>query len=264
MKVTYIVVGLCLAASTSSFAANCPPDSVPVGPICIDKYEASVWQIPLTNPQGKLNDGRIKKAKEGKTTLADLVAAGAIQFGTGYSEGANNYPCAATGNDCDGLYAVSIAEVLPARSITWFQAQQACANVGKRLLRNGEWQQAAGGTPDPGTDNGTTECNVGSVFSVVNTGSRSSCVSRWGAFDMVGNVWEWVEDWKAPDLVCNSPIFPETGDQNCFSGATTAYGPAAVIRGGQYVNGELAGVFAINSGRAASDFNDDIGFRCGR
>src|SRR5262245_20557129 len=25
---------------------NCPPDSVQVGPTCVDKYEASVWEVP--------------------------------------------------------------------------------------------------------------------------------------------------------------------------------------------------------------------------
>jgi formylglycine-generating enzyme required for sulfatase activity len=51
------------------------------------------------------------------------------------------------------------------------------------------------GTPDPGPDDGTTDCNTASVFTAVATGSRSSCESSDGAFDMVGNLFEWVADW---------------------------------------------------------------------
>jgi formylglycine-generating enzyme required for sulfatase activity len=35
---------------------------------------------------------------------------------------------------------------------------------------------------------------LGSGRDAVNTGSRASCKSSWGVFDMVGNVLEWVAD----------------------------------------------------------------------
>jgi formylglycine-generating enzyme required for sulfatase activity len=85
--------------------------------------------------------------------------------------------------------------VKPSANLTWFQALAACENARKRLPSNGEWQAAVIGTPDPGPDNGTTDCNWTSVGTPVNAGSRSSCKSARGAFDMVGNVWEWVADW---------------------------------------------------------------------
>jgi hypothetical protein len=44
---------------------------------------------------------------------------------------------------------------------------------------------AVAGTPDPGEDNGTTDCNTASAFSAVATGSRAACVSAQGMFDMV-------------------------------------------------------------------------------
>jgi hypothetical protein len=77
------VIVLGLLGVAPALAAKCPPDSVQVGPTCVDKYEASVWQIPATNPQGKSNAGRISKVKDGKATLADLTAAGATQRGLG-------------------------------------------------------------------------------------------------------------------------------------------------------------------------------------
>src|SRR5206468_1262216 len=100
-----------------------------------------------------------------------------------------------------GVYAVSIPGVHPSACITWFQAAQACRLSGKRLLTGLEWQRAAAGTPDPGTDNGTSDCNI-STGKLLNTGSRAGCKSSWGAFDMVGNAEEWVADWADAALGC--------------------------------------------------------------
>src|SRR5262249_15156760 len=148
-----------------------------VGYVCVDKFEASVWEIPASNTK------LINKVSKGKATLADLTAAGATQRGVGAT---GPYPCDGTGNSCDDIYAVSIAGVKPSAAITWFQAQQACLNAGKRLLTNAEWQGAATGTPDPGTDNDSTDCNVSyngfPANDPVNTGSGANCVSRGGAF----------------------------------------------------------------------------------
>src|SRR3989344_3194633 len=74
------------------------------------------------------------------------------------------------------------------------QAMTLCAKNGKRLPTPGEWYRAALGTPDTIT-NRNAECAIGLVGSgsALPTGSRSGCVSSFGAYDMVGNVWEWVD-----------------------------------------------------------------------
>src|SRR5262249_48158314 len=136
-----------------------------------------------------------------------------------------------------GVNAVSIPGVQPSGCITWFQANQACRLSGKRLARNDEWQAAAQGAPDPGTDNGTTDCNV-HTFAPSNTGSRSNCTSAWGVFDMVGNANEWVADWgdRAPttctDWTTSAGI--PGNDFSCFGGAGGPGGPSlpgALFRG---------------------------------
>ena len=237
LSVIYIgVLILSVSFVSPTWAQTCPSDMVKAGPICVDTYEASVWSKPT----------------------------GGIQFGATRQD----YPCSANGNDCsvnvggtanpNSIYARSVPWAVPSRFISWFQAQQACANVGKRLLTNAEWQMAAAGTPD------TTACNVSSGGGA-NTGQFSGCVSNWGANDMVGNLWEWVADWVP--LFTHCPGWgPFSDDFMCLAGASTTSGPGALLRGGGFFDGTRAGVFALLTANPSlpSHEGDDIGFRCGR
>ena len=112
------------------------------------------------------------------------------------------------------------------------------------MLTNAEWVAAATGTPDPDTDNGTTDCNTGSPGTPTNqpgnTGSRSSCVSTAGIFDGVGNVWEWTRESFSP-----------------FGG------PQAWFHGGAWSYGTLAGVGVAYQDDPLLQFYV-IGFRCAR
>jgi hypothetical protein len=210
----------------------CPSDMVTVGSFCIDKFEASVWNSPT----------------------------GTTQYGIG---GAHDYPCADSGQNCSNVYARSVVAVPPSETITWFQAQQACRNVGKRLPTSSEWQQAVGGTPDPGPDNGTTDCNSAGVLAV-NTGSRSSCVSMVGAFDMVGNVYEWVADWMPRSTTCLS-WGGLSNDGMCLAGAETSGAqPGALLRGGRAPDGSSNGPLDVLAGYEPSAAFSRIGVRCAR
>ena len=182
--------------------------------------------------------------------------------GTQYGTERDDYPCADTGNDCkDMIYAVSRKDALPARFITWFQAQQACVNAGKRLPSNAEWQAAAAGTPDPGATPGEEDCNTLSA-GPEGTGSRANCLSDWGAFDMVGNVWEWVADWGPASTTEVLALFE--GDFNFMGGASTTSGPGALIRGGHFSSGADAGVFAVSGRNEPSSVFTSVGLRCVR
>ncbi|GIW44840.1 MAG: hypothetical protein KatS3mg077_2122 [Candidatus Binatia bacterium] len=255
-----LLAGTAMAAGPPSGPLKkCPPDAVVSGTVCMDKYEASVWRIP--DPLGT-NAKLVKKVQKGKATQADLTAGGATQLGTMSDDYA---PCTDNGQtSCSDIFAVSLPGVTPARFITWFQAQQACKNSRKRLPSNAEWQAAVAGTPDPGSDNGTTDCNTAPISPVAATGSRSNCVSSDGAFDMVGNLWEWVADWVPLSTAC--PGWGSfSNDSMCLSGAsTTDTSPGALLRGGSFFQGSSAGPLSVNGNAQPSDWFDVVGFRCAR
>ena len=238
---------------------GCAPDTVQAGTVCLDTYEASVWRVPDPTTTNALLIGKIQ---QGKATEADLIAGGATQLGTA---GDNYAPCLDNGQNCtNDIYAVSLPGVLPSSNITWFQAEEACANAGKRLPTNAEWQVAANGSPDPGPDNGTTDCNSGNTGSVSPAGSRSSCVSARGAFDMVGNLAEWAADWVPASANCpNWGSFSD--DAMCLSGASTTLNfPAALVRGGGFdlVSRSTAGPLSVVE--APPSASGLVGFRCAR
>jgi hypothetical protein len=240
--------------------SKCPVDAVVSGPVCMDKYEASVWRVPNPTTLNKFLVGRIRR---GTATAADLAAGGARQLGVIATD--DYAPCADNGQNCaNDIYAVSLPGVMPSANLTWFQAQVACTNSGKRLPSNAEWQAAVAGTPDPGPDDHAKDCNTRSTTAVP-TGSRSACVSSAGAFDMVGNVEEWVGDWVPPSTSLCSVWTPgiSATDSTCLLGAAETGEPNALTRGGEFLLGPFAGPFNVIPAKPSVSF-DIIGFRCVR
>jgi formylglycine-generating enzyme required for sulfatase activity len=267
-----LAAGLVLAMASSTLAVfprspvqKCAPDAVVAGTLCLDAYEASVWRVPDPTTTNAI---LVRAIQSGQVTRGQLIAAGATELGaTEVGTMGDDYaPCATNGQNCaNDIYATSLPSEKPAANITWFQAEEACANSGKRLPTSAEWQIGANGTPDPGSDDGATDCNIASAGETVPTGTRTGCVSGRGAFDMVGNLAEWAADWVPASTTCVGWA-SFSNDDMCLAGAsTTRNNPGALVRGGAFaaIGGPLAGPFALRDFAPfhAASF---IGFRCAR
>ena len=143
-------------------AGSCPSDMVYVGTenggFCLDKYESSASKgCPYANPNNQ-------------------------------SETRDNIDRA----DCR-----PVAEngLIPWRFLSQTQAAAACAKAGKRLPTDEEWYLASLGTPDPAGGWTAEDCQVNNNWPAQPgpAGTGQACVSAAGAYDMVGNVWEWVK-----------------------------------------------------------------------
>jgi len=218
----------------------------------IDRYEASVWASP---------DGT-----------------GGPKFATS-DDTSPTFP--KNGQVLVPLYALSVAGVLPAASITWFQAAEACEASGKRLPTGREWLRAARGTVDPGSNNGTSNarCHTQSTAVRLTGGGAgashaTSCMSDWGAEDMIGNLWELTEEWFAGSANNGGGTAPwpdaTYGSDATFNVASSAHNgvswvggmPAVGARGGGTTDQAAAGIFAFSLNDGPSDFVDRVGFRC--
>ncbi|MEI8361027.1 MAG: SUMF1/EgtB/PvdO family nonheme iron enzyme [bacterium] len=236
--------------SEPEYFGPCPADMVqviaPHGNFCIDKYEASAGQ-----------NCQFKNPNTQDETRRSLDT-----------------------NDCA---AASVQGAAAWSNISQNQASIACARAGKRLPTNQEWSLAAAGTPDKNDNWVNDDCNVSGNWTggAGLTGSGMQCKSASGAFDMVGNVWEWVagtvnegvyENTKLPSQgfvkAVDDKGMPsatsETGDQNYYNDYASIKntGIRAIARGGYWANKGEAGQYSTYIVYEPSFAGSSIGFRC--
>ncbi len=88
----------------------------------------------------------------------------------------------------------------PVVGVTWFQAKDYCQRVNKRLPNEAVWEKTARGTDGRAYPWGNKWDSTKLIWKG-NSGGRTHSVDRsynthqspFGAVDMVGNVWEWVD-----------------------------------------------------------------------
>lgn len=228
----------------------------------VDRYEASVYGVASGTQLGTT----------GPTAAADDIPTSGIGHSGSWSGSA------------PPAFALS-HEGMPSAMVTWFQANQLCRALGKRLPTGSEWFAAASGTVDDATCITVPE-------SPRAASAANRCRSTWGAHDMIGNVSEWTDEWFTSVGMITSPaattlgasvaglpvngslgVWPVDfgdGQDGTWNITTTVFAsagptiglPAGAQRGGAFAYGARGGVFTLDLAWSPSSPVYNTGFRC--
>lgn len=154
---------------------------------------------------------------------------------------------------------------LPLRQVTWRKASSLCAQAGKRLCTELEFERACGGIEGyhqpygqsyvSGACNTDVVTSIGEDFWLVSSGAYADCQTPEGIFDLEGNLSEWVDvpDGSYPTPLPRLDVPPEH--------MTPA--DAAPVRGGTMWTAIYgAGCHARHLHSATGPTSSDDGFRC--
>ena len=150
----------------------------------------------------------------------------------------------------------------PVEQVTWYQAKAFCEAIGGRLPSEAEWEYAArGGTVTPWTcGDATSSCLSDIAWYSGNEGGASNPVkgkgvNGFGLYDMLGNVWEWVEDcWHGDYMGAPSSGIVWTDGADCTY---------RVLRGGSW-SAVVGNLRVSKRERDNPDLRNVIGLRCAR
>ena len=253
----------------SRFDVEVPQREVYLGGYLIDKY-------PVTNAEFK-----------------KFIESGGYKQRDYWSKAGWDYVLQIKPLDGDDLNSAMDGEDdCPVVNVSWYEAEAFAKYIGKRLPTEAEWEKAARGTDG-------REYPWGNEFDKTKLNCAESRIerptpvvkylegrSKYGCFDMAGNVWEWAVDWfdsqyyryapdkdpQGPGKAEDKPFFgrPEDVGTSIYElepaeAGSSTLSDCKVLRGGSWNGGGVIHIRCANRDYDEPDYkNDTIGFRCAR
>ncbi|MCY1006027.1 SUMF1/EgtB/PvdO family nonheme iron enzyme [Nannocystis pusilla] len=162
---------------------------------------------------------------------------------------------------------------LPVTGVTWSQADAYCVWRGKRLPTEAEWEKAARGTDGRRWPWGNEHPKCGQAHLLLGddcprerhplpVDAFPDDLSPYGAVGMLGNVQEWVHDWRGKTYYANAPARDPQGPE-----MSDGYPDLKIVRGGYWDAYTLPGNTMTSLslrrwGRLGVGTEGVTGFRC--
>ena len=155
----------------------------------------------------------------------------------------------------------NVGENHPVEKVSWRQVQQFVAVLNKedesyRLPTEAEWEYACRAGSASKYFFGDEPGDLGRYAVVDNHDHHAPVGTRepnpWGLYDMLGNVWEWVEDWYSETYYSESPLRDPAGPPT---------GKDRVMRGGAFDYEAEFCRSATRFGDAPGYHGENVGFR---